>query len=159
MPKKNINLSQLTSRDDIEQLVNTFYDTVRQDDKLSVIFDEIAQVNWETHLPKMYDFWETVLFRSATYKGDLIGAHAELISKADMGRAQFDHWLTLFKDTVENLFTGENADHIKRCAADMADVIHGKINQFSTPRFDPENLTPEQRDRYAKYRISSENSS
>ena len=84
--EKNVNLSQLTSRDDIEQLVNTFYDTVRQDDKLSVIFDEIAQVNWETHLPKMYDFWETVLFRSATYKGDLIGVHAELISKADMGR-------------------------------------------------------------------------
>ena len=67
-----------------------------------------------------------------------------------MARKQFDHWLTLFNDTVDKLFSGENADHIKRCAEDMANVIHGKINGIPDPRFDPENLTPEQRARYAK---------
>ncbi|MDB4537773.1 group III truncated hemoglobin [Akkermansiaceae bacterium] len=148
----NTTLPDLTGRPDIEKLVNAFYDTVRQDDKLGVIFDEVAQVNWETHLPKMYSFWETVLFRSGGYKGDPIAAHARFISKADMSRAQFDHWLMLFEATVDKLFAGENTGHIKRCAEDMANVIHGKINGIQDPRFDPANLTPEQKARYAKYK-------
>jgi hemoglobin len=156
VPDTNTAPSDLTGRADIERLINAFYDTVRRDDKLGVIFDEVAQVNWETHLPKIYAFWETVIFRSGGYKGDPIGAHAKFIPIADMGRAQFDHWLTLFETAVDKLFTGENADHIKRCAADMADVIHGKINNVPNPRFDPANLTPEQRARYAKYKKSSE---
>lgn len=145
----------LTGRPDIEKLVNAFYEAVRRDDHLGPIFDEIAQVTWETHLPKMYSFWETVLFRSGGYKGDPIAAHAKFIDKADMGREQFDRWLTLFKATVDDLFSGENAGHLKRCAEDMANVIHGKINGIPDPRFDPANLTPEQKARYAKYKKSS----
>jgi hemoglobin len=61
----------------------------------------------------------------------------------------------LFKGTVDDLFTGEHAEHIKSCAADMANVIHGKINAIPDPRFDPANLTPEQRSRYAAYREKS----
>ena len=148
-------LPDLLGRPDIERLVNTFYDTVRDDDTLGFIFDEVARVNWETHLPKMSSFWETVLFRSGGYKGDPIAAHAKLLPKTEMARKQFDHWLTLFNDTVDKLFAGENADHIKRCAEDMANVIHGKINGIPDPRFDPKNLTPEQRARYAKYKKSS----
>ena len=37
----------LTTREDIEVLVNTFYEKVRTDDLLGFIFDEIAVVNWE----------------------------------------------------------------------------------------------------------------
>jgi len=147
-----ISLPDLNDRKGIELLVNSFYDTVREDKVLGFIFDEVAEVNWEAHLPKMYDFWETVLFRAGTYKGNPIAAHAKLISKTEMGKAQFDHWLELFEATVDRHFIGENAGHIKRCAADMANVIYGKINGVPDPRFDPANLTPEQRERYAKYK-------
>ena len=155
----NSTLPDLTDRSDIEKLVNFFYDTVLQDEKLGPIFDEVARVNWETHLPKMYSFWETVLFRSGGYKGDPIAAHAKFVDKADMGRGQFDHWLTLFKTTIDDLFSGENADHIKRCAEDMANVIHGKINNIPDPRFDSANLTPEQGARYAEHKKKREQKS
>ena len=148
-------LSDLTGRADIERLVNAFYDRVRQDDLLGFIFNDIAKTDWSTHLPKMYAFWETVMFRSGGYSGNPLAAHARLTPLTMMGRDQFDRWLTLFKATVDALFAGENAEHIKRCAEDMANVIHGRINQVPDPRFDPANLTPEQRARYAQYKAGA----
>lgn len=148
-------LSDLTGRADIERLVNAFYDRVRQDDLLGFIFNDVAKTDWNTHLPKMYSFWETVMFRSGGYSGNPLAAHARLTPLTMMGRDQFDRWLTLFKATVDALFSGDNAQHIKRCAEDMANVIHGRINQVPDPRFDPANLTPEQRARYAQYKAGA----
>lgn len=145
-------LPDLQGRADIEKLVNAFYDRVRTDDLLGFIFDKVAQTNWSTHLPKMYAFWETVIFRSGGYTGNPLAAHAKLTPLTEMGRPQFDRWLALFRTTVDDLFAGEHANHIKNCAADMANVIHGKINAIPDPRFDPANLTPEQRARYAAYK-------
>ena len=147
--------ADLHGRAEIEQLVNRFYDRVRADNVLGFIFDKVAQTNWEAHLPKMYAFWETVMFRSGGYVGNPIAAHAKLVPLTMMGRPQFDHWLKLFRETVDELFTGPNADHIKNCAADMANVIYARINDVPDPRFDPANLTPEQRERYAKYRSAA----
>jgi hemoglobin len=142
----------ILGREEIVRLVDTFYGKVRGDELLGFIFDEVAAVNWEAHLPKMYDFWQTVLFRDGGFRGDPIGKHARLLSKTAMGREQFDRWLALFEETVDELFEGQNAGHIKRCAEDMAKVIHSKINGVPDERFDPAKLTPEQRARYAAYR-------
>ncbi len=148
-------LPDITGRAEIEILVNSFYHTVRDDDLLGFIFDKIAGTDWDTHLPKMYAFWETVLFRTGGYRGNPLEAHARLTPLTQMGREQFDRWLELFKATVDKHFQGENADHIKNCAADMANVIHNKINRLGDPRFDPSKLTEEQRQRYASYRGTS----
>lgn len=145
----------LNGRPEIERLVNTFYDRVRADKTLGFIFDEVAKTQWDTHLPKMYAFWETVMFRSGGFTGNPLVAHAKLVPLTDMGRDKFDHWLQLFCGTVDDLFEGEHAEHIKRCAEDMANVIHAKINQVPDPRFDPARLTPEQRERYARYKQES----
>lgn len=144
----------IAGRSEIETLVNAFYDRVRTDEVLGFIFDKVAQTNWHTHLPKMYAFWETVLFRSGGYTGNPLAAHAKLTPLTEMGRAQFDRWLTLFRSTVDDLFAGEKAAHIKSCAEDMANVIYSRINGVRDPRFDPANLTPEQKERYARYKPS-----
>ena len=145
-------LHDISGRAEIELLVNRFYECVREDKTLGFIFDSVAEVNWDSHLPKMYAFWETVLFKTGGYRGNPLRAHAKLVPKTEMGRQQFDRWLELFKQTVDTSFAGPNADHIKSCAVDMANVIYSKINGVVDPRFDPANLTPEQRERYAKYR-------
>lgn len=145
-------MHDITGRPDIEALVNRFYDAVGRDELLGFIFSDVAHTDWDVHLPKMYAFWETVLFRTGGYKGNPLDAHARLVPLTHMGREQFDRWLALFTTTVDELFCGENAEHIKNCAADMANVIHGKINRIPDPRFDPANLTAEQRARYANYK-------
>ena len=55
------------------------------------------------------------------------------------------------QETVDELSDGENAGHIKRCAEDMANVIHSKINGIPDEPLDPTKLIPEQRARYAAY--------
>jgi hemoglobin len=145
----------LTGRDDIILLVDTFYARIRKDELLGHIFNDIAQTNWDTHLPKMYDFWDTVIFSAGTFRGNPLAAHARLVPLTDMGKDKFDHWLAMFKSTVDGLFTGERAEHIKNAATDMANVIYSKINHVPDPRFDPANLTPEQRERYARYKEST----
>ncbi|MCE9520189.1 MAG: group III truncated hemoglobin [Verrucomicrobia bacterium] len=145
----------IEGRVEIEQLINAFYSRVRADDVLGFIFDDVAGTDWGTHLPKMYAFWETVLFRSGGYTGSPLAAHAKLVQLTQMGRPQFDRWLMLFCGTVDDLFNGPHAEHIKNCASDMANVIQSRINHVPDPRFDPANLTPEQRERYARYRPAS----
>lgn len=122
--------ADLLSRACIERLVDAFYERVGRDELLGFIFNDIAAVDWAHHLPKMYAFWETVLFRSGGYQGSPLAMHQALARHTPLGREQFERWLGLFCETVDGLFEGSNAGHIKRCAADMASVIHRKVNQL-----------------------------
>ena len=142
----------LPGRADIEILVNKFYDKIRGDEVLGFIFNDVAKTDWAAHLPKMYAFWETMIFRSASYVGNPLAAHARLVPLTAMGRLQFDCWLAVFTATVDELFAGEKAEHIKSAAADMANVIHARINGVDQERYDYSKLTPEQRARYASYK-------
>ena len=119
--------SDLEGRDDIKIVVDAFYEKVRGDELLGFIFTDVAAVNWETHLPKMYDFWETMIFRSSRYQGNPLRPHVDLGEKTEMGPAQFERWKELFYATVDGHFAGENADHLKSAATDMAQVMMTKI--------------------------------
>ena len=33
-----------------------------------VIFNGVANINWDTHLPKMYDFWKNIVSYSGGYR-------------------------------------------------------------------------------------------
>ncbi len=145
-------LPDITGRDDLVRLVDAFYAKVRADQELGHVFDGVAKVNWERHLPKLYDFWDTVLFRAGAFRGNPIAAHANLIPLTNMGWPLFERWLEIFQATVDERFSGERAGHIVRCAEDMAGVIYSRIHGVPDPRFDPARLTPEQRARYSNYR-------
>ena len=58
----------IQSRKDIELLMTTFYEKVKNDDTIGFIFNDIARVNWEHHIPIICDFWETLLLNAASYK-------------------------------------------------------------------------------------------
>lgn len=118
---------------EIERLVNAFYEKVRSDEMLGFIFDGIASVDWDVHLPKMYAFWEKVLFGTGIYIGNPLASHARLMPLTEMGKPQFDRWLELFQQTVDELFEGPNAVHIKNIAEDMANVIYSRLNGVPNP--------------------------
>ena len=115
------------ARRDIELLVENFYERVRKDDLLGSVFNDIAGVNWDTHIPKIANFWETALFRTGTYKGNPLRPHLNLSKQTSMDREKFDRWLDLFFTTVDAHFHGENAEHIKSLASDMAQVMQRRI--------------------------------
>ncbi|MCU4188858.1 group III truncated hemoglobin [Flavobacterium sp. HXWNR29] len=115
--------TDIRNRKDIEKLVNAFYDKVKKDDTIGYLFNDIAKVNWELHLPKMYDFWENILFYSGNYSGSPMVVHKELHQKSTMNQNHFQHWNDLFSQTVDSLFEGIKANEIKERASNIAQVI------------------------------------
>jgi len=88
--------TDIRNRKDIEKLVNTFYNKVKTDAVIGYLFTEVARVNWEEHLPKMYDFWENILFCTANYNGNPMMKHKELHQKKYYDRGAFcslDHFV------------------------------------------------------------------
>jgi len=110
----------ITSRHEIEKLVDTFYEKIKADPLLSHIF---KHVNWQRHLPIMYDFWSFTLLGEASYKSNLIQKHLHLAFQAE----HFDQWLKLFNSTVDELFSGEKAEEAKSRAYSMAVVMQVKM--------------------------------
>ena len=116
------------NRADIILLVDTFYKNVALNKQIGPIFTDVAKVDWSHHLPKMYDFWESILFGKAIYKGNPMLTHFALNEQTPLQTEAFETWKNLFFQTVDDLFVGENADLIKQKAQSIADLMHFKIN-------------------------------
>lgn len=112
--------TDIKNRADIEKLVNTFYEKVQKDLVISYFFNDIAKVNWEIHLPKMYNFFENILFSSGNYEGNPMQVHEELHKKSEVRAEHFQHWNTLFDATVDELFEGAKAEEIKQRATNIS---------------------------------------
>jgi hemoglobin len=115
--------TDIRNRKDIEKLVNAFYEKIKSDDKIGFFFNDVAKVNWELHLPKMYDFWENILFYTANYEGNPMAKHKELHEKSTMTKAHFQHWIDLFNKTVNALFEGPKAEEMKNRAMNIATAM------------------------------------
>lgn len=117
----------ITGRADIVRLVNAFYERVRADNLLGPIFNDIAHVDWPVHLPKMYAFWDSVLFGTPGFKGNPLAVHRALAAKATLTAREFGRWVSLFHESVDEAFTGPMADEAKRRASRIAVVMQCHI--------------------------------
>lgn len=115
------------SREDIIKLVNTFYERVKQNKTIGPIFNDVAKVNWEAHMPRMYDFWSGMLLGDNSYTGNPMTPHIQLSKRTHMTDTEFSEWLTLFTDTVDDLFEGEIAQEAKTRAENIARLMMFKI--------------------------------
>ncbi len=109
--------------EDIILLVDRFYEKVNNDKLLSPVFNQFAEVNWEEHLPVMYGFWNAVLFDTNSYKGQPITSHIDL----PISTVHFHRWLKLFKETVDENFSGEKAEEAKERADSIANIFQTKL--------------------------------
>ncbi|MFN8245962.1 MAG: group III truncated hemoglobin [Ferruginibacter sp.] len=117
----------IRNRIDIELFVNNFYDRVKTDPVIGYIFTEIAKVNWERHLPVMYNFWENALFYSGTYKGNPLELHKHLHRVMPLEPRHFDQWIRIFNETIDELFNGPKADLAKERAYSIAQIMQRNI--------------------------------
>ena len=122
-------MKDIENRKDIELLVNKFYDKVNADDKISKFFNEIVKVDWNLHLPKMYDFWETLLFGKKAFKGNPMLVHV-LISRQEMiEQEHFNQWLSLWRATIDENFEGKTAEMAYQKAQQIASLMAFKVKQ------------------------------
>jgi hemoglobin len=131
---KMIMKNDITNRADIQLLVDSFYDKVKKDDVIGYLFNDVAQVNWQHHLPRMYDFWENIIFQTGGFKGNPMVVHAQLHEKSPLSKEHFAHWQKLFLATVDELFEGDKAELAKQRARSIATMMLIKVASTNDPR-------------------------
>jgi hemoglobin len=122
----------IQNRTDIKILIDTFYSKVRVDDQIAYLFNDVAKVDWEHHLPRMYDFWEDVVFQSGKFTGNPMMVHMQLNQRSPLRKEHFTRWLQLFTETVEELFEGNNAELILQRAHSIATIMQVKIAGYAS---------------------------
>lgn len=120
-------MKKLESREDIEFLVNTFYDKIAKDELIGFFFKDVVKVEWEKHLPTMYSFWESILFGQMSYKGNPMQKHFPINMKEPMEKKHFERWLLLWKATIEENFSGENASMAITKSENIANLMAYKM--------------------------------
>jgi hemoglobin len=127
-------MPDIENRKDIEKLVNSFYGQVRKSTFLVPIFD-MPESEWQRHLPRMYNFWDNMLFQTGGYTGGMMWVHSQVNEKHQLTAEHFEHWLSLFFGTVDLLFEGKNADFVKNKAHEVGQIMNAKfqyINQLKS---------------------------
>lgn len=122
------NKSDIYTEQDVELMVDSFYAKVNQDSLLSYVFNDFAEVDWQSHLPTMYKFWSTLIFGKQEYKGNPFAAHVPL----PVDKTHFDRWISLFEENMDELFAGEVAEHTKLRARSIAYVFSTKLAQIKS---------------------------
>ena len=112
---------EIASIDDIRLLVDTFFHRASMDELLAPIFKERAKERM--NLDPLYRYWETMLLQQQTYDCVPFPKHADL----PLTHQHFDRWLSLFHQTVDELFTGSVAESAKFRAIRMSEVFRYKM--------------------------------
>lgn len=126
---------QITHREDIEFLVDEFYKKVVVDDTIGHIFNDIAHLSWDKHIPIMYQFWESILLGNMTYRGNVMLAHIELNRLTPLTKTHFEQWKHLFFETLDTYFEGEKVAEAKQRAETMSQLMMFKIEQSQHRHF------------------------
>lgn len=127
MPDKK----DIETRDDLLLLIQEFYKKLLADDSINYFFTDVAKINIEAHFSVLVDFWDSILFQSGIYQKNAMQPHMALHKKSPIQKHHFETWLRYFKETVDELFTGENAFLIKERVTSIATVMQIKTIQLS----------------------------
>ena len=121
-------IKDISSRADIQLLVDQFYQRVIADPTIGIIFTEVIPMNWQHHIPLIVDFWETILLDNPLYKNNAMEKHFEVNQKFPLKKEHFEAWLALFNITLNENFAGPVTELAKKRAASIAGLIQFKIN-------------------------------
>ena len=119
--------TDIQTHDDIDRLVRRFYAHLLTESNLAYFFTDVVDINWETHFPRLVDFWEQIIFNTGNYAGNPMQVHKHLHQLSPLSQEKLDEWVRWFQGTVDELFVGENAELAKQRAYSIAQVMAWKI--------------------------------
>jgi len=118
-------MRDIETRGDLETLLTEFYKTATTDAEIGHHFDDL---DLQTHLPVIVDFWGKVLFSKPVYFGNPLAVHQILHGKSPLRSEHFQKWFEIFSQTVDALFAGETADAAKLRAKLIAHSLNQNLN-------------------------------
>jgi len=121
-------LKDISNRNDISVLVTTFYSKIRKDEELGPIFNKQIH-DWDSHLSRLTDFWETNLMAVRSFKGNPLLKHKIVDAKNNytIENYHFGIWLRYWITTINELFSGEKAEIAKNRARKMGTFMYFKL--------------------------------
>ncbi|WP_343602422.1 group III truncated hemoglobin [Mycobacterium sp.] len=128
--------TDLSDRSDVEALLRRFYGQVLVDDVLAEPFADVRARGLDSHIPRMCDFWETVLFRAGLYRGSALDAHRPVHARVPLSDNHFLRWLTMWTTTVDEMYRGPVAEHAKIQAGRIAWAMHRRLTGADTGELD-----------------------
>jgi hemoglobin len=126
-------MKDIESYEDIKVMIDEFYRRVQKDDLIGPVFIAKIPGDWQPHLNIMYDFWYTVLFAKAAYRGQPFIKHATL----PIYKEHFDRWIALFHQTIAELYSGNVADDAKLRAVKMSQLFQEKLKEIRSGNSKP----------------------
>lgn len=121
--------NDISSRADIELLVDTFYKKLLADELIGFFFTKVVVLDWDLHMPTMYNFWEGILLDVHNYQGNPMLKHMALDKKAKMEPIHFQRWLSHWEVSVYQLFEGSVANEAIKRAKQIGDLMQYKVEQ------------------------------
>jgi len=121
-------VKDIQTRQDIELLVDQFYKQLVVDEQIGFFFTQVVTLDWDIHIPIMYDFWETTLLGKRSYRGNPMLKHMILDQKTPLKKVHFTRWLSIWEKTIVQNFSGETADEAIKRAKHIGELMQFKIN-------------------------------
>ena len=112
-PDASISLPDLGDAD-LHGLLTAFYVAVEDEPLLAPHF---APLDMLAHMPRIVDFWSTMLFHTGRYVGNAFAPHARM---PGLTAAHFARWIATFERSVDGRFAGPNAERAKELAHRVA---------------------------------------
>ncbi len=111
----------LKNRADINKLVINFYNKIQKNEEIGCFFNNSIQ-DWDNHLEKLIDFWESNLFFTNSFRGNPAIAHVKVDEEHNNSITEyhFGIWLNLWFQSIEEFFEGEMAQQLKHNARKMS---------------------------------------
>lgn len=88
-------------------LLTAFYATIEEDALLQPYF---APLDMAAHIPRIADFWSTLLFHSGRYQGNAFRPHADM---PGLTGEHFRRWLATLEQVVDAHHAGPAAEQMK----------------------------------------------
>ena len=124
----------LRDREDLELLLQAFYQELLQDKAMHTIFHDVAGIDLNEHLSRIADFWEHLLWHTGAYAGNPMDVHLELHQAWPLSPVLFARWLDTFARVGRALFQGPNLETAIERAHSMARIMQMKINNLERIR-------------------------
>ncbi|MFC8721874.1 group III truncated hemoglobin [Kitasatospora sp. NPDC057198] len=125
-------LPDITSRADLERALRLFYRAAFADPLIGPYFTEIAHLDLEAHLPRITDFWESALLRTASYRGNALAPHAALHAAAPLTAAHFGRWVQLWRATLDGRHAGPVTERAKAQSQRIAVAMLRRLGEGDT---------------------------
>jgi hemoglobin len=122
--------TDIKNRDDVFLLVSSFYEKVRKDAVLGPFFNNVI-TDWDAHIDRLTNFWESSLFLKTKYLGNPLEVHVRVDQENNYSITElhFGLWLNLWFQTIDELFEGDYAENAKRRARKMGTFLYLNIFQ------------------------------